>query len=498
MHRGHKHALWMDLDKKTIHEVEWSVVYDAISRIKAYFHAVGLRFVERADVIRMIMYAILLREHILMIGPTGAGKTSLIKTIMRGIKGAKLFKYTMSKSTKETKIFGGIDPKKYMETGQQWHVTEGYFPEAHFARFGEFYHARDDLLQTLHDGLNEREFINGPQQIKMPLITAFADTNFAPEDMPGRQDNLAAVGDRFLFRTDIMYAKDRISDYHMIKSSLLGVDREPLPPLSLQDIVMVSGVIIGMNLVQDEYVLEAYVDLVRMFSDRRVKQGRPEISSRRKTWVAQIMEVPALLARRHEVNFEDLRVAGMGLVRVPEDVDIFETVLDEVTGRWIAASKRHEIHQEIGLLEQVTERIPATLELSTLTTPELEKLLGDMQTLRGEIATFQPVSVEAYDKHGEMLSQVERIIKEIEIDFIDKLVVRLPKNVLDADEAELVPMMRLAQIISGKLNKLHPSSDEATLRCVAGRDEVIRVIGEINTAFVSATGDINNEGQGVV
>jgi len=238
---------------------------------------VSMRFVEREDVIRKIMYAFMMREHVLLDGPTGSAKSDLIDTCIEGIVDATIWQMDLTRFTTDTHLFGNYDVRKMREEGHMVHMTDGSLAEANFAKTGEFFDASDATLRTLLGVLNERRITRGPQMLQFPLLTVIADTNFNPHQLSNRASQLEAVVDRFLFHTSTAYVEDPANRLTMLDVSLDGMGRKaPLPKLSLADVELVSGAVRAMNLVSDPYIRQAYEQLTRIYSGKRVEAGRSD------------------------------------------------------------------------------------------------------------------------------------------------------------------------------------------------------------------------------
>ena len=110
----------------------WSQVFAAARRINDFFQEVGLRFVEREDLIWKLKYAVALGEHMIIIGPHGAAKSKLVDVVFSNIEGAAIWSMDFTKYTVESHLFGAYDQRVMRDTGRMVHLTEGSLVEAHF------------------------------------------------------------------------------------------------------------------------------------------------------------------------------------------------------------------------------------------------------------------------------------------------------------------------------------------------------------------------------
>ena len=375
----------------------WGKVFAAVERISAYFEAITGQFFERADVVSKVKLAMMLREHVMVIGPTGSAKTALFNRIFGHIEGAVTWSRDLTKFDGDTHLFGSYDPRELEKSGHMMHLTDSSLAEANFAHIGEFFDASDPTLRTLLGVLNERRLVRGPQRIQVPLLTAVADSNFRPEDMPSRAAQLDAVVDRFLFKTDVSYVKDERHDFEMHSAFLSGQLVAPLPKLQIEDVILVSGLVIGFtpNILANKYVLEAYVELKRSVSAQRVQEGRAPISDRRSLRAAQLIEVSALLNGREEATFDDLWEVQSVLVSCLEDQPILRRSTEEAVKRWAAKEARHSIETELAELHLLAKQIPQNVEFDQMKSGEVLVLQKELHGHIKVLEAFEADSMEA-------------------------------------------------------------------------------------------------------
>jgi MoxR-like ATPase len=375
----------------------WKQVFESVERTSIFFEALKSRFYERDSVIGKLEAAMLMREHLLVIGPPGTAKTSLFRTVFSNVQGGTYWARDLTKFDTTADLFGAYDQREMEKTGHLRHMVEGMMPEAHFVHLGEFFDSNDPLLRAMLGVLLDREVRKGPQTIKSPLLTAVADTNFRPEDMPTRAHQIGAVVDRFLFKAEVDNIQDPRLDFELHEAFLDGRFDEPMPTLHLADIERISGLVVGHepNIFSNKYVLEAYVELKRELSKERAAKGLPPISNRRSTRASQLLEVKALLAGRREVTFDDLWGAKDVLVAVMEDEVILEKATTESVKRWSAKEARHSIEVELAELGVITSQIPQNLDLRKLGSKELLALKKDTGVLFQQLDKFEADSLEA-------------------------------------------------------------------------------------------------------
>jgi MoxR-like ATPase len=466
----------------TVCTTTWDEVFASAKRIQEFFVAVRSRFAERDDLIRKVKYAFMMREHLLVDGPTGAGKSAVLNTIIDNIAGAEVWAMDLTKFTTDTMVFGAYDIKKMKEEGQTVHMTDGSLIEANFAKCGEFLDANDPLLRTLLGVMNERRVRRGPHEYEVPLISLVADTNFRIDDLPNRRQQLAAVLDRFLFQVSVEYVKDPRNRYMMLEMALETGKRPPLPPLHLDDVVRVSGVIIENDLVTDRYVREAYQEMTFDFSKARVAAGRAPLSDRRFAKAAHIMEVGAILHGRQACTFDDLQIAEHILVMHPDDVALFNAAKAATIDKWAVKAQRREIDVEAARLREITIEIPHP-DVSALTYSDLQKLTSDLNGVLAKLGGFEPQSVEVRAEHTKTWTAIHDTLALIDLAMIARLVENIPKLPDSPDPATLHPLMRATLAVEAELRGISPRSDKARVELAKALEQAGHVAASIEVEF---------------
>lgn len=466
---------------------EWDEIFESVKRIHCFFQAVGRRFVERDYVIKQIMHAMMLREHIMLSGPTGTAKTMLIKSIFSGIEGATVWSMDLTKFTTDTKLLGSYDVRKMKETGQMIHMTEGSLGEAHFAQTGEFFDANDAALRSLLGALNERVVQNGPQIIRLPLITTIADTNFDPEKLHReRRERLLAVIDRFLFRVPVLYVQEPRNRLSMLEMSLDNVHGLDLPPVSLRDFELVSGIIRGMNLVTDPYIVQAYEEMTRRFSEKRVADNREPLSDRRFVRAAQIMEVSAMLAGRTTAAFEDLEAAGFILATSDEDREMLQDVRKEVLAGWIKRSNSREIEADLHRLGKITESIPEQSDTESMNLSQLDRFAGQIEQTIEDLQNFGSVNLEVGKRQVEILHKTLALSNQVGVKIIERLDEMLPEIPEKPPVDQLTTLMQQVNAVLAHLKRVNPKSEVAMIKKSVLYEKIIVAKANLETAFTLA------------
>lgn len=160
---------------------------------------------ERPDVIRSLIVALLARQHVILLGPPGTGKSRLVRDVCQRIVG-RFFEWQLTRMSTPEEIFGPISLQG-LQQDRYRRIPTGKLPEAEIAYLDETFKASSAILNTLLAAMNERVFFNDGQAIPMPLEMLVGASNELPED----REELGALWDRFLIRHVVDYVKDPVA-----------------------------------------------------------------------------------------------------------------------------------------------------------------------------------------------------------------------------------------------------------------------------------------------
>ena len=224
--------------------------------------------VGRRALIESVLLAAVAREHVLVVGPPGTGKSQAVRQIADAF-GDRYFEYLISKFTEPTEIFGTVDLAE-LRAGRVVVNTTDMLPEAQLAFLDEVFLGSSAILNTLLGILNERVYRRGHTVCYCPLRICVGASNELPTD-----PSLAAFADRFLVRVFV----ERVADPFL--EDLLGAGWESSRPPVPGDADQIGGVL---------DVAASFVDKVDMTAAR--------------TPLAQAVR----LMRRHGIELSDRRI----------------------------------------------------------------------------------------------------------------------------------------------------------------------------------------------
>lgn len=173
---------------------------NAIEQYKDVFDSLGYTAVGRTELINCLRLAFLTKNHVLVWGSTGGGKTWITNEVFGSFTGADTFKLQCTRDMDEASLMGmGYDAKKMRAGRIKFEASEdGSVVKSNFVFADEMMDAPDRILRVLLGALNQarRVYLSTGQVIdNIPLHTAIATSNY-------RRDNeaTAAVLNRILLQ----------------------------------------------------------------------------------------------------------------------------------------------------------------------------------------------------------------------------------------------------------------------------------------------------------
>jgi MoxR-like ATPase len=173
------------------------------AKVREVGHALDERYLDKAELVRLLLVTLVAGEHMLIVGPPGTAKSALVRHLARLID-ARYFEYLLTRFSEPNEIFGPIDIKAFRE-GTYVRRVEAMLPDADIVFLDEIFKSNSAILNSLLSILNERRFFTGSASIKVPLSSLYGATNEVPND-----DALGAVFDRFLVRA----SSDNLDSFH--------------------------------------------------------------------------------------------------------------------------------------------------------------------------------------------------------------------------------------------------------------------------------------------
>src|SRR2546422_6823623 len=106
--------------------------------LNAVINEVAAIYHERNTEARMITIGILARQHTLLLGPPGTGKSAIVRELTSRIESGRYWEILLSKFTAPTAIFGPIDVGALAQ-GTYRQILDGHATTAHIAFLDEIF-----------------------------------------------------------------------------------------------------------------------------------------------------------------------------------------------------------------------------------------------------------------------------------------------------------------------------------------------------------------------
>lgn len=330
-------------------------------KIKQIRDELSAIIIDRDEVIEGLLMGMLTGQHVLFAGPPGTAKSMLVNEFGNRLAGGRFFSYLMTKFTKPDEIIGSVSLKS-LELDEYKRVLEGKIADAHFVFLDEIFNANSSCANAILTILNERQYHNGAEVVKVPLIMMVGATNELPSETG---DELQAFYDRFLFRYEVDYIKDVDSLRRLFQLSGKGI-----PPVTYT----LAELRAWQSEVETVEVPEEIVNRVLNIVIR-LREAGVSISDRRFKESRKVLQAHACLNGREEVGSADLAVLGDVFWIRPEDKKVFDEILFTV-----------KMSVEVQAAELVKEAVQIKNRFNSLDDKARKQVLGgEMNTRLAEI-----------------------------------------------------------------------------------------------------------------
>jgi MoxR-like ATPase len=326
------------------------------------------RYLDKSEVVRMLLITLLAGEHMLIVGPPGTAKSALVRHLARLID-ARYFEYLLTRFSEPNEIFGPVDIKAFRE-GSFVRRVDAMLPQAEIVFLDEIFKSNSAILNSLLSILNERRFFTGSASIRVPLCSLYGATNEVPND-----DALGAIFDRFLVRA----MSENLDSFHFhglvergirgevadITAAGAGGSEPPKPIVSVAEVRKVQGRL-GQFLEFPEEFLARYKGFVFQIRSEGVS-----ISDRRVVKLLKLFAASAIIDGRVTANDGDffiLKHVWNSVDQIPLLEDIIQPTLE----------KHHREHPD-------SRRTGATAA-------DLDGILAELGVIRGILLGGEPLS----------------------------------------------------------------------------------------------------------
>lgn len=347
-------------------------------RLRQVAETLDSQFLGKSEIVRLLLIAVVAREHAVLIGPPGTAKSALLRMLAE-LLDARYFEYLLTRFTEPNEIFGPVDIAAFRE-GSYRRRTEGMLPEAEVVFLDEVFKSNSAILNALLSVLNERRFTSGGRVIDCPLISAFGASNEVPSD-----ESLSALFDRFLLRI----RSDNLDAYHFNELLQAGIElevrrlekRRSQPLVSAPELSEMARTL-ARSLEFSEDFLSTYKGLVF-----QIRAEGITLSDRRVVKTLKLFAASAYLDGRSQADTSDLFVLKH-IWNSEDQAPILEAIVQPVLE---AFYREHPDRRRIGALGVGIESLSAEIDrirhvLTGASPPSDLQLFSQLKAL-GEIKT---------------------------------------------------------------------------------------------------------------
>jgi MoxR-like ATPase len=277
---------------------------DSLRKLREKFErlrtSLNSALVDREHETDLVLTALLAREHVLLVGPPGCGKSLLLDCLLDRLGGRK-FSALLTRFSVPEELFGPISLAG-LKDDRFVRITTGKLPEADLVFLDEVFRGSSAILNCLLKLLNERRFDAGDGVLRStPLKLCVAASNEWPA--PETAKELAAVFDRFLLRKTVVPVRTQEARRRLLwrpadHSSVEGIQR-------LESAELETACTSAAAMTWSAEAREALETILRDLAKEGVQPG-----DRRQVKTIGVVRAYAFLNGADEVKAEHLEVAA--------------------------------------------------------------------------------------------------------------------------------------------------------------------------------------------
>ena len=154
---------------------------NAVQKINNWVKYLSYKYVEREEIIKSLYLSMVARQHCLLVGPPGTGKSALVMDVSNSVKEINYFQWLLGRFTTPEELFGPVSLSE-LEKGNYKRDTDHKMPMAHLIFLDEIFKSNSAILNALLTLINERLFYNNGVPTKTSLISVIGASNEYPEE----------------------------------------------------------------------------------------------------------------------------------------------------------------------------------------------------------------------------------------------------------------------------------------------------------------------------
>ena len=220
-------------------------------------------------------------ENIILYGKGGHGKSELVEWFLHN-KGITPFVKTMGAGTTTESLFGGMDIKKFNDTGMLEYLVENSFMNHEYVIFEELMDAPDYILEQLKDIITSKKFRNGSQVFHIKTKLIICCTNRTRDEF-SKNDSLKALMERFPLEQKVEWDSYNRTTYGFMFKTLFGKNYKTLEYI-LEKLAQADSIVSPRTAVKAAKILDANggdyscLEFIADFAGKNQKMVQTEIA----------------------------------------------------------------------------------------------------------------------------------------------------------------------------------------------------------------------------
>jgi MoxR-like ATPase len=367
--------------------------------------------IDRKEEVYQILLALLTKEHVLINGKAGTGKSFLANNIFSMFDGSR-FSIHMTAFMSEEIIYGPLNIKKFREESVIEYKTDLGAIKRDFLFLDEFFDASDPLLRTLLGLLNERIWQRGDQTEKSPLHTAICTSNYKREN-----EVTEAVLDRFAFKMDV----HPINNTYQKKLYTFKAEKI-IPFIKMKELNEAVNYVLSDKIAISPAIIEKVIELRKDFQ----KISKKYISDRTAQKAIKVLRADAFISKQKTVEEKNLKALKFLFCTLNNSIeeDFFATCLDKLFEKQRATK---EINSVLDGLEKYLKSDPLDIKSETAFVKRMEEFNKHL----GLLSMINPPNSEIRNRRDLLVAKIKYTLNKNKEKFI---VNHLKKDATNKDQ----------------------------------------------------------------
>lgn len=195
-------------------------------------HKLDQKFVHVDDVVRILETAHTAGKNIMLYGRGGHAKSEITEEFLRHVDpdGSNSFVQACGEGLTEEKLFGGLNIKKFQDTGEVEYLVENSFMNFKYVVFEELLDSRMNVLLSLKDILTSKKFRQGSQMFPIKTEMIICLTNRTKQEV-AEDNSIKALLERFPMELKVEWPSYETNDYKSMFMKVLNKDYSPVAEL---------------------------------------------------------------------------------------------------------------------------------------------------------------------------------------------------------------------------------------------------------------------------